>query len=70
MKPTPWLPRSHLFTVRLWTEQFGAGQIERRGQVQHVLSGERRYFRDWATLLTYLEAKVQELDGEDMPSQY
>jgi hypothetical protein len=65
MKPTAWLPRSHLFTVRLWTEQCGTGQVERRGQVQHVLSGERRYFRDWATLLTYLEAKLQEVEREE-----
>jgi hypothetical protein len=62
------LPRSYLFTVRLWTEPIGNGQVERRGQVQHVLSGERRSFRDWSALVTYLEAKVQELDGEERPS--
>jgi hypothetical protein len=67
MKFTQWLPRSYLFTIRLWTEQLDPGQVERRGQVQHVLSGERRYFRDWATLLSYLEAKMRELDAEERP---
>ena len=61
-------PRSHLFSVRLWTEALGEGQVERRGQVQHLLSGERRSFRDWPTLLSYLEAKLQELDKGETPS--
>jgi hypothetical protein len=56
------LPRSHLFTVRLWTESLGNGQFEQRARVQHVLSGERRYFRDWPTLVRYLAKKLQELD--------
>jgi hypothetical protein len=59
---------SHLFTIRLWTEQIGDGQVERRGRVQYVLSGERQHFRDWSTLVSYLEAKLQELDGGKTPS--
>jgi hypothetical protein len=35
--------------------------------VQHVLSGERRYFRDWTTLVGYLERKLQELDTAETP---
>jgi hypothetical protein len=65
VEPHQPLQHSHLFTVRLWTEQVGNGQVERRGQVHYVLSGERRSFRDWATLVTYLEAKLQELDEEE-----
>jgi hypothetical protein len=61
------LPRSHLFTVRLWTEPLGDGRFERRGRVQHVLSGERRYFRDWPALVGYLERKLQELNTEETP---
>jgi len=53
---------SHLFTVRLWPEDLGAGQVQWRGQVQHVLSGEARYFRDWPELETHLLAMV--LQGE------
>jgi hypothetical protein len=63
------LPRSHLFTVRLWIEPLGNGRFERRGRVQHVLSGERRYFRDWPTLLGYLEKKLQELKEQEKPTQ-
>jgi hypothetical protein len=58
-------PRSHLFTVRLWTEALDEGRVERRGRVQHLLSGERRFFRDWSTLVGHLEAKLQELDEGD-----
>jgi hypothetical protein len=60
-------PRSHLFTVRLWTEALGDGQMERRGQVQHVLSGERHYFRDWTSLMDFLEDKLQQLDQDEIP---
>ena len=46
---------THLFTLRLWPEALGDRQIEWRGKVQHILSGEARYFRDWDTLITYLQ---------------
>ncbi len=49
-------PFSHLFTVRLWQEELGNGQTELRGKVQHVSSGEARYFRDWPTLIAFLLA--------------
>ncbi len=49
-------PFSHLFTVRLWLEELGNGQTEVRGKVQHVTSGEARYFRDWPTLIAFLQA--------------
>jgi hypothetical protein len=32
----------------------GDDQTEWRGEVRHVASGETRYFRDWATLITFL----------------
>ncbi len=58
------MPRSHLFTVRLWTESLGEERYEWRGRVQHVLSGRRRAFRDWPALVRYLERLLQELDAE------
>jgi hypothetical protein len=58
------LHRSHLFTVRLWREPLGDGRTEWRLRVQHVLSGERRYFRDWPALEHYLEQKSQALEAE------
>ena len=48
-------PLSHLFTVRLWQEELGNGQTEVRGKVQHVSSGEVRYFRDWPMLAYGIE---------------
>jgi hypothetical protein len=50
---------SHLFTVRLWVEEPGNGQTEWRGQVQHVMSGEKRYFRDWSTLIAFLGHRLR-----------
>ncbi|MCI0396024.1 MAG: hypothetical protein L0332_25245 [Chloroflexi bacterium] len=57
--------RSQLFTVRLWLEELGEGQVEWRGQVQHVLSGEVRYFHDWPALLTQLQALLAEAQTKD-----
>jgi hypothetical protein len=59
MESEPFLPRSHLFTVRLWLEPLGDGQAEWRGKVQHVPSGEAQYVRDWSTLKAFLERLVQ-----------
>jgi hypothetical protein len=56
--------RSHLFTVRLWAEELGDGQTEWRGQVQYVLSGETRYFRDWAALVAFVRAVLARLAEE------
>ena len=53
-------PSLHLFNVPLWTEDLGAGQVQWRGQVQHVLSGEVHYFRDWPELEAYLMAMVRQ----------
>ncbi len=59
-------PRSHLFTVRLWLEELGNGESEWRGKVQHVTSGEVRYFRDWTMLIAFLQMllPVPEADSE------
>ncbi len=45
---------SLLFTLRLWKEPVDAEKVEWRGKLQHVLSGEVRYFRDWPTLIAAL----------------
>jgi hypothetical protein len=56
---------SHLFLVRLWLEDLGAEQREWRGRVQHVLSGQVRYFREWAALETILKNMVSLLLNEE-----
>lgn len=42
--------RSYLFTVRLWAQDSDSDQVQWRGLVQHVLSGEYRYFKSWDSL--------------------
>ncbi len=49
------LARSQLFTVRVWREDLGNGCAEWRGKVQHVTSGEVRYFRDWPALIACMQ---------------
>jgi hypothetical protein len=46
---------THVFMLRMWQEDLGGGQTDWRGKVQHVESGEARYFRDWATLQAFVE---------------
>jgi hypothetical protein len=50
--------RSHLFTLRLWAEDMGDGQTEWRGEVQHVPSGETRFFRNWPSLLALVRSML------------
>jgi subtilisin-like proprotein convertase family protein len=45
---------SRLFTVRVWSEQNEGGQAAWRFKVQHVLSGEARYFHDWQALVDFI----------------
>ena len=60
------LPDSHLFTVRVWPEALGLGNVAWRGKAQHVLSGEARYFREWEDLVAFIKQLAQ-LCQEDNP---
>jgi len=67
---------SHLFTLRLWSEDLGSGQTDWRGKIQHVNSGEARYFRDWPTLEAFVEGLLRRVDpdgihlgGEEMSTR-
>jgi hypothetical protein len=62
------LSHTQLFTMRVWREELGAGQTEWRGEVHDVVSGERRYFRDWPALIVSLQALLaaQELDRQQV----
>ena len=42
---------SQLFTLRVWQETEADGQIQWRGKLRHIPSGEIRYFRGWAALI-------------------
>jgi hypothetical protein len=45
---------SDLFTVRVWAEALDDHTTEWRGKVQHVPSGEARYFREWRVLVEFM----------------
>ena len=56
MKPEQSLrPTTHLFAVRIWLEPLSENQAEWRGKIEHVLTREWRYFRDWPSLIGYLQ---------------
>ena len=55
---------SQLFTLRLWLEDLGSGQTDWRGRIQHVNSGETRYFRDWHTLEAFINGLLSKIDPE------
>ena len=56
--------RSHLFTVRVWQEDLGGGQTERRGQVRLVTGGDVRYFRAWSALVPLLVTMLAEVAAD------
>ena len=53
--------QSALFTVRLWCEPLD-DHWEWRGKVQHVTSGEVRYFRTWESLIVIIQEILAKLD--------
>jgi hypothetical protein len=55
---------SHLFMLRMWLEGLDSGETDWRCKVQHVNSGEVRYFRDWQTLETFMEGLLRTSDPE------
>jgi hypothetical protein len=67
MDKAPPPDRTHLFTVRVWLEDLGDGQTEWRGEVQYVVSGEVRYFRDWSTLVAVVQAMLPKQRGAGVP---
>lgn len=54
--------RTHLFTVRLWVEQLAPDQMEVRGKVQHVQTGDVRYFREWPELIAFYEKSLEKME--------
>ena len=58
---------SHLFMLRMWDEELAQGEVERRIRVQHVLSGETHYFRDWQKVVDYLHKALPERSQLPLP---
>ena len=55
---------SQLFTLRLWIEPGVLPPGTIRFRVQHLRSGEVRYFREWSALIAYLTSIFDD-DTED-----
>ena len=49
----------HIFVVRVWTEPNVRGVGARRGSIQHVVSGERRYFVRIEDALAFVAAFIR-----------
>jgi hypothetical protein len=59
MTNRPFERRSAAFIVRLWAESAAEeGEPEWRGQIEHVGSGEKAYFRDLAELLGHIDRRA------------
>ena len=56
---------SHLFTLRLWVDFVDCETDILRIRVQHVLSGEVRYFQEWEQAVVFIEEhSVEERSSE------
>lgn len=64
MSDTRPLNITHLFTIRMWAEALDADRAEWRGKVQHMASGETRYFRDWPALVAFLREALPPLSDD------
>ncbi len=47
------------FLVRLWPEDLGNGEIEWRGKVQDIPTGESSYFRGWPGLVAAIQKALE-----------
>ena len=54
--------RFHLFTIRIWLEETGAGRREPRGHLTDRLNGKPRPFQGWSALVEVLDELVREQD--------
>lgn len=60
--------RSHLFTIRVWQEEVGPDQTERRGKVHLITDGSVRYFRRWEGLVPLLLTMLLEVETLSEPN--
>ena len=59
--------RAHIFILKLWQEviddEQNHKQTEWRGRIQDVFNGETHYFRDWPTVVKFIENILPELEN-------
>ena len=61
--------KSHLFIFRVWREQTGNHQPAWLGRIQHVNSGEVRYFRDLANLQKVMDELLGGIEHTEKSGQ-
>ncbi len=57
---------AQLFLLRLWPEQLDAEQVEWRGKIHHIVTGEARYFRSWQQLIDQLAITLDRTESSPM----
>jgi hypothetical protein len=60
--------RPHLFVLKLWLEELGDGKTEWRGVIQAMSTREKRYFREWQTLLDFLQHSCEAAQLQAAPA--
>jgi len=57
----------HSFVIRLWRENHEEDEamVEWRGWIDHVQSGERRYFRDLSQISLFIERCLNDTANSD-----
>lgn len=48
----------HLFIVRIWTDPGQSPPRLTRGLIEHIPSGERRYFLEWSEMQAFLSGRL------------
>ena len=61
--------RSHRLTVRVWRKPENRDRSEIRGKVQHVLTGEVHYPRDWAVLGAFVSTQMDACEDDSLYRQ-
>jgi hypothetical protein len=59
--------QTELFLLRVWVEELGDGRTEVRGHVKHVLTEESAFFREWSSLLAFIQRKLAKDTTEKTP---
>ena len=65
MKPLATHPTA-TFVVRMWAEPINEDHSEWRGQVEHLQSGEKRYFQQLDIVLEFVTSHIGAAVGPDV----
>lgn len=55
--------QAQTFTLRIWVTDQKDANLEWRGRIQHIQSGEVRYCQSWDAFTTYVEEVLRNLSN-------